>query len=118
MARCSLWGMLTGLSSAQGFSIDAPGSRLGGGTEKGLGLAATQPTGSPYPSPPMSEVTPVDLRRTARAIAANYGDKGAVVITVSDEGVRIGTEGLSPDELRYALCVATHYSFMFEEMET
>ena len=62
-----------------------------------------------------AEVTPVDLRRTARAIAANYGDKGAVVITVSDEGVRIGTEGLTPDELRHALCVAVNYSFVFEE---
>ncbi len=63
----------------------------------------------------MSAITPIDLRRTARAVAANYGDRGAVVITVSDEGVRIGTEGLTPDELRHALCVATHYSFLFEE---
>lgn len=60
-------------------------------------------------------VIPIDLRRTARAIAANYGDKGAVVITVSDQRVRVGTEGLTPDELRHALCVAIHYSFLFEE---
>lgn len=63
----------------------------------------------------MGNVTPVDLRRTARAVAANYGDKGAVVISVNDEGVRIGTEGLTPDELRHALCVAINYTFEFED---
>lgn len=67
--------------------------------------------------PKSTEIIPIDLRRTARAIAANYGDKGAVVITVSDEGVRIGTEGLSTDELRHALCTAMHYSFVFEEAD-
>ncbi|MEE9250833.1 MAG: hypothetical protein V3U93_06870 [Alphaproteobacteria bacterium] len=63
----------------------------------------------------MSGITPIDLRRTARALAANYGDKGAVVITVSDDGVRIGTEGLTPDELRHALFVAINYTFVFED---
>lgn len=59
-------------------------------------------------------VHPVDLRRTARAVAQNYGDKGALVLTVGEEGVRVGTEGLTPDELRHALCVAINYSFVFE----
>ena len=63
----------------------------------------------------MENITPVDLRRTARAVARNYGDKGAVVISVNDEGVRIGTEDLTPDELRHALCVAINYTFEFEE---
>ena len=54
------------------------------------------------------------LRQTARAIAANYGDKGAVVITLGDEGIRIGVENLSPDEVREVLCTAIHYSFVFE----
>jgi hypothetical protein len=55
------------------------------------------------------------LRRQAKAIASSYEDKGAIVITVGDEGIRIGTEGLTPDELRNALCVAINYSFVFEE---
>jgi hypothetical protein len=63
-------------------------------------------------------IRPLDLRRTASAIARNYGDKGAVVITYSDEGIRIGTENLTPQELREALCVAMHYSFVFEQNES
>lgn len=61
------------------------------------------------------KVRPVDLRRTAKAIASNYGDKGAVVISVGENGVRVGTEGLTPQELREALCVAINYSFVFED---
>lgn len=61
-----------------------------------------------------AKIRPVDLRRTARAVASNYGDKGAVVISVGKDGVRIGTEGLTPDELREALCLAINYSFEFE----
>jgi hypothetical protein len=64
---------------------------------------------------PQRTVRPVDLRRMARSIASSYGDKGAIVISVSKEGVRIGTEGLTPDELRHALCVAINYSFEFED---
>ena len=63
----------------------------------------------------MENIIPVDLRRTARAMAANYDDKGAVGISVNDEGVRVGTEGLTPDELRHALCVAINYTFEFED---
>ena len=53
----------------------------------------------------------------ARGIAKSYGDKGAIVISMGDEGIRIGTEGLSVDEVREALCVAIHYSYCFEEGE-
>lgn len=50
----------------------------------------------------------------SRSIAKSYGDKGAIVITMSDDGIRIGTEGLSFGEVREALCVAIHYSYCFE----
>lgn len=66
-------------------------------------------------SDPAKTVRPMDLRRTARAIASNYGDKGGVVITYGEEGIRIGVENLTPDELREALCVAINYSYAFEE---
>jgi hypothetical protein len=66
------------------------------------------------PKMPDGNVRPIDLRRTAKAIASNYGDKGGVVITVGDDGVRIGVENLTPDELREALCTAIHYSYVFE----
>ncbi len=63
----------------------------------------------------MNNVHPIDLKRQARAIASSYDDKGAIIISVGDEGIRIGTEGLTPDELRQALCVAINYSFVFQE---
>jgi len=61
-------------------------------------------------------VRPMSLRHTAGAIARNYGDKGAVVITYNaEEGdTRIGVENLTPEELREILCTAIHYSFVFE----
>lgn len=62
-----------------------------------------------------SSIRPLSLQQTASAVARNYSDKGAVVITFGDEGVRVGVNGLTPDELREALCVAVHYSFVFEE---
>ena len=65
-------------------------------------------------SPRPEHIRPMPLRQTARAIATNYGDKGAVVITVSSDGVRIGVENLTPAELREALCTAIHYSYVFE----
>ena len=64
---------------------------------------------------PLSQkIRPVDLRRTAAAVARNYGDKGAVIVTIGDDGTRIGVENLTPNELRQALCTALHYSFVFE----
>jgi hypothetical protein len=62
-----------------------------------------------------SQVRPLDLKRTANAVAQNYGDRGAIIVTVGAEGVRIGTDGLTPQELREALTIAIHYSFVFEE---
>jgi len=59
-------------------------------------------------------VQPMSLRHTAAAVARNYGDKGAIVITFGDDGVRIGTKNLTPLELREALCTAIHYSYVFE----
>ncbi len=64
-----------------------------------------------------NNITPiVNLKNSSLNIARSYGDKGAIIITSNDSGaVRIGTDGLTPDELRYALCTAIHYSFQFEE---
>jgi len=36
------------------------------------------------------------------------------VVTMGDEGIRIGTKGLTFDEVREALCVAIHYCYCFE----
>ncbi len=57
----------------------------------------------------------LQLRGLARTIAAECGDKGAIVITLGEEGIRIGTEGCTPTELREALCTAIHYSYVFED---
>ncbi len=63
----------------------------------------------------LDKIRPIDLERTAAAIAKNYGDKGAAIVTFGEEGVRVGVSNLTPDELREALCVAVHYSFVFED---
>ena len=42
----------------------------------------------------------MNLRHTAASIARNYGDKGAIVITFGNEGIRICVENLTPEELR------------------
>ena len=57
----------------------------------------------------------LQLRVLAGTIAAECADKGAIVITLGKEGIRIGTEDLTPTELREALCTAIHYSYVFEE---
>jgi len=59
-------------------------------------------------------VMPLPLNNMARAIASNYGDKGAAVITFGREGIRIGASNLTPHELREALCAAINYSYVFE----
>lgn len=61
--------------------------------------------------------TPIlGLKTTASVIARNYQDKGAIIITSNENGgIRIGTDGLTPNELRECLCVAINYSFVFEE---
>jgi hypothetical protein len=57
----------------------------------------------------------ISLRGLAGTVAAECNDKGAVVISFGDEGIRIGVENLTPEELREALCTAINYSFEFEE---
>jgi len=57
----------------------------------------------------------INLRGLAGTVAAECNDKGAVVISFGDAGVRIGVENLTPEELREALCTAIHYSYEFEE---
>ena len=63
------------------------------------------------------KVIPVNLRRMARAIAASYGDDGVIVISVGKEGTRIGVEGLTPQQIQDALCLAIHYNFCFDAAE-
>jgi len=63
-----------------------------------------------------SVVRPLNLKHTAGAIARNYGDKGAIIITFSDDGLtRVGVENLTPEEFREALCTAMHYSFVYAD---
>lgn len=63
----------------------------------------------------IDKIRPIDLQRTAAAIAKNYGDKGAAIVTFGEDGIRVGVSNLTPDELREPLCTAVHYSFVFEE---
>ncbi len=56
-------------------------------------------------------VQPVDLTRMARSIAQSYGDKGAIVLSVGEEGVRVGVHGLDAREIQEALCVGIYYNF-------
>jgi len=57
----------------------------------------------------------LNLRGIAKTVAEECRDKGAVVVSYGEEGVRIGTEGLTAEELRQALCTAIHYSYVFEK---
>ena len=60
-------------------------------------------------------VLPLDLRRTAAAIAASHDGLGAIVIVITPQGLRLGVEGLTPDEIRDACCSAIHSSYLAEE---
>lgn len=53
-------------------------------------------------------VRPLELTRMAESISRSYGDKGAIIITSGDEGVRVGVHGLDLDEAKDALCVAIY----------
>lgn len=55
-------------------------------------------------------IRPLDLRRTAAAIASNYGDDGAIVITRGKDGIRVGVHNLAPSDLQDVLCVAIHHA--------
>ena len=55
-------------------------------------------------------IRPMDLQRTAAAIASNYGDDGAIVITSGRDGIRVGVHNLKSSELQDVLCVALYHS--------
>ena len=65
----------------------------------------------------MSEVININkLAFKAQQIAKAYGDKGSIVINMTQEGlIRIGANGLTGAEMREALCCAIHYSFASDE---
>jgi|GEM_PF-2781484 len=59
------------------------------------------------------------LGEKVQSIASELGDKGGIVISLNENGdAHIGTSGLTPDELRGSLCLAIHYSFIFEKKTT
>ncbi len=66
----------------------------------------------------MSLIRPLGLRRMAKAIASSYGDKGALIVTLGEEGYRFGVEGLTPEEVEKAACLLIHYNFCFDEEAT
>jgi hypothetical protein len=53
-------------------------------------------------------VRPLDLTTMAASIATTYRDKGAIVITSGEDGIRVGVHGLDLREAQDALCVAIH----------
>ncbi len=57
----------------------------------------------------------IDFLKLAGRVAAECQDKGAVVISYGDKGIRIGVENLTGEELREALSTAIAYSYVFEE---
>ena len=58
----------------------------------------------------------ISLQGLAGTVAAEFGDKGAIVISYSEDGVvRVGIANLSPQELLVALCTAIHHSFVLKE---
>lgn len=54
-------------------------------------------------------VRPLDLTRMAASITTSYGDKGAIVITSGDNGIRVGVHGLDLHEAEDALCTAIYH---------
>lgn len=56
-----------------------------------------------------SQVRPLDLTKMAASVSRSYGDKGAIVITSGEEGVRVGVHGLDLRESQDALCVAIYH---------
>lgn len=57
------------------------------------------------------------LGRTAEFVANATGDMGALIITVGDGGTRVGVSGLSPQQMRDALCYAVLHSYVIEHGE-
>jgi hypothetical protein len=58
---------------------------------------------------PTQNITPVDLKRIAASITRSYADKGAIVITSGEDGIRVGVHGLDLREAQDALCVAIYH---------
>jgi two-component sensor histidine kinase len=56
----------------------------------------------------MEAVHPFDLAHLAAAIARNYGDKGAIIITRGRDGTRVAFHGMTLREAEDALCIAIH----------
>jgi two-component sensor histidine kinase len=56
----------------------------------------------------MEAVHPFDLEHLAAAIARNYGDKGAIIITRGGDGTRVAFHGMTLREAEDALCIAIH----------
>ncbi len=54
-------------------------------------------------------VRPFDLEKIAASVSRSYGDRGAIVITSGDDGVRVGVHGLDLREAQDALCVAIYH---------
>ena len=53
-------------------------------------------------------VRPLDLTKMAASISTSYGDKGAIIITSGEEGIRVGVHGLDLREAQDALCTAIY----------
>ena len=56
------------------------------------------------------ETQNMPLEDMARAIARQHGHKGAILITVSDDGYHVGVAGLEDREVQDALCVGIHHN--------
>lgn len=54
-------------------------------------------------------VRPLDLTKMAASISTSYGDKGAIVITSGEDGIRVGVHNLDLRELQDALCAAIYH---------
>ena len=65
---------------------------------------STAPVDDPEPN-----VRPLDLTKMASSIASTYRDKGAIVITSGEDGIRIGVHGLDLREAEDALCTAIYH---------
>ncbi len=61
-----------------------------------------------------NKIRPMKLERMARSIARTYGDKGALILTVGEHGIRVGVHGLNAREIQDALCVGIHYNFVMD----
>jgi hypothetical protein len=90
---------------------------FGRGGEGATMASLLRMTGVVVPDAAKAEATvhAMPLRVTARAIAANTGKKGAIIITLGSDGIHVAADGLDPDEVREALCTAIHASFLFDE---